>query len=293
VSVAAPVADVLRQTSVPAAPCDGTSTSLSGAGDHVVRGSSSSGFAVTSVALLGPARTSPAPVPVSVSAWAPESRDFTIPAGTETVVALGEGFNAGWTASLDGVPLAPVRLDGWRQAWRVPASSGPRTVSAMYAPGTTQRVALAVGGLLMLVVLAVALVPGRSGLVPVSAGRGRTSEPGVLTVLVPALVASWAGLLVGIVALVARRTSPTVRTVVAVGCLVGSGLVAAAFSAPWGTSVASGAAQLLAVVAVALVAVSGVDDPVSAGAAAEPSEGRALDDEPRREGDGEAAEQGQ
>jgi arabinofuranan 3-O-arabinosyltransferase len=294
-AVSSSVSDVLRLSSLPATPCDDHATVTLAAGQHRLGAVGSSPFSVTAVSLTRVAAPPIAaqPVPVSVATWAPEARTFTIPAGPETVVALGEGFNAGWTASVGGVTVTPIRLDGWRQAWRVPSATTVRTVDARYAPAMTQRVALAVGALLLLVVVAAALVPGVSTVGPVGAARRRRGEVTALTLMVPALVASWAGLVVGAAVLVGwRRTSAQARAVFASGTLALAGLVAAAFSAPWGTSAAAAVVQLLAVLAVALVSVSGVDDP-STVATRDAHEDGVLHEEPRREGDGDAAHESQ
>jgi arabinofuranan 3-O-arabinosyltransferase len=290
-SVSASVADVVRLSSLPATTCADAGTVSLSVGEHRLKALASTTFSVTALALTDrAAHAIAAPVPVAVSAWAPESRSFSVPAGPETIVELGEGFNAGWTASVDGSTISPLRLDGWRQAWRVPASTTARTIEAVYTPGTTQRIALAVGALLLLVVVAAALVPGSSISAPVGAARARRGEVAALTLAVPALVASWAGLAVGAIALaVARRTSARARAGAAAVSLAISACVAAAFSAPWGSSPAAGAAQLLAVLAVALVGAAGVDD--ASAATGDPAQHAVLDEEPRQRGDGDAADQ--
>ncbi len=102
----------------------------------------------------GPART------VTVSAWGSEHRIVRIGAGGRSLVALGENANPGWTASLDGRSLTSTRVDGWRQAWIVPAG-GRGTITIDFAPGSTYRAGLAIGFLLLLVLLVAGLWPSR------------------------------------------------------------------------------------------------------------------------------------
>ena len=42
-----------------------------------------------------------------------------------------QAANPGWTATLNGHQLAPVTLDGWQQAFVVPAGQGGRVVIAI------------------------------------------------------------------------------------------------------------------------------------------------------------------
>ncbi len=64
----------------------------------------------------------------------------------------------GWQARLGGTRLRPVRIDGWKQAWLLPAGTAG-TVTLTYAPDAGYRDAIFGGlGTLALVVL-VALWP--------------------------------------------------------------------------------------------------------------------------------------
>jgi hypothetical protein len=44
------------------------------------------------------------------------------------VVALAEATSPGWSATIGGKPLRPVRLHGWAQGFRVPAGRGGELV---------------------------------------------------------------------------------------------------------------------------------------------------------------------
>jgi arabinofuranan 3-O-arabinosyltransferase len=72
---------------------------------------------------------------------------------------VNENFNPGWQARLDGRTLPAARLDGWKQAWLLPAGTAG-TVTLTYLPDPLYRDALGGAlGSLALVVL-VALWPG-------------------------------------------------------------------------------------------------------------------------------------
>lgn len=81
---------------------------------------------------------------VEVSTWDSARRQVRIGAGEESVLFLPENFNAGWRAELDGDPLTPLRVDGWQQAWLVPAGAGGQ-VTLVYTPQRVYTAVLALG----------------------------------------------------------------------------------------------------------------------------------------------------
>jgi arabinofuranan 3-O-arabinosyltransferase len=62
--------------------------------------------------------------PVRVLAWKQEYRQVRIGPGAAAYLELHQNASAGWTATMDGRTLAPVRLDGWQQGFVIPAGSG-------------------------------------------------------------------------------------------------------------------------------------------------------------------------
>ncbi|MDT0301646.1 alpha-(1-_3)-arabinofuranosyltransferase [Streptomonospora sp. DSM 45055] len=94
----------------------------------------------------------------AVSGWGSSERRVTVDAGGDRFLVVNENFNEGWRATVDGreAPLEPVRLDGWKQAWRLPAgTSGQVTLS--YTPDAAYHAALALGAAFALVVAVLAL----------------------------------------------------------------------------------------------------------------------------------------
>ncbi|WSZ89578.1 alpha-(1-_3)-arabinofuranosyltransferase family protein [Micromonospora sp. NBC_00858] len=143
---------------------------------------------------------------LTVLDWDDQRRSVEVGAGGGSYLVVPENANPGWRATLDGVRLVPTRVDGWKQAWFVPAGAAGR-VELVFTPGEQYGLILRIaGGLLLLLVIA-ALLPAR---------RHRPSYPvvpasmptaPVLAIGVPALLGGLVGLgcAVVVVALHRRR----------------------------------------------------------------------------------------
>ena len=131
-------------------------------GSHRVSGADRDGLQVQSLTLgtALPSATEPTRT-TTVRRWDAEHRLVDVGAGGQTYLVVHENANRGWRAQLDGQALRPVRLDGWQQAWVVPAGAGG-AVHLDFLPGRTFHLALLFGGLLVLVLLALALIPSRA-----------------------------------------------------------------------------------------------------------------------------------
>ncbi len=114
----------------------------------------------------------PPPRQVRVIDWGSGSRRLEVDAATASFLTVNENFNTGWRATAGGTVLRPVRLDGWKQGWLVPAGTSG-AVELTYTPDRAQRIAVVTGLLLLLVLLLAALWPARSG--------GRRPAPRALT----------------------------------------------------------------------------------------------------------------
>jgi arabinofuranan 3-O-arabinosyltransferase len=86
-----------------------------------------------------------------------DSATLSVGSGPESVLLFGQNANPGWRATLGTRTLQPVLVDGWQQGFRLPAGTGGR-VSISFPPGTTYRIALGVGGLSVLLLLALLLL---------------------------------------------------------------------------------------------------------------------------------------
>jgi arabinofuranan 3-O-arabinosyltransferase len=239
--------------------CDSASLRLP-AGEHRLVGGTRGALRVESLQ-LGQATVSTADAlrPVEVRTWDGEHRVVTVGAGAESYLVVHENLNKGWQAELAGTRLQAVRIDGWQQAWVVPAGAGGQ-VTMSFAPGRTFHLALALGGLLALLLLVLALLPSRAREV------GTVRElplPAPLRVLVGLGVVGLVGGVLGaaaylslvVVGLLVRRTR------VVWGGLAGLAVLASAVItafAPWNgprsPAVFGGAAQACAMIAAAAAA---------------------------------------
>jgi hypothetical protein len=87
--------------------------------------------------------------------WKPEYRQLRVGPGAASYLELHQNANPGWIASLGGRALTPARLDGWQQAYIVPAGSGG-TVTLTFQPVKFYHVwiILSAAGALLLLLMA-------------------------------------------------------------------------------------------------------------------------------------------
>lgn len=97
--------------------------------------------------------TSSAPQAARTTAWSPDHREVTLTSTTEDrLLVIPESNNSGWRATTPGgVELSPVVVDGWQQAWIVPAGASG-TISLDFATDRWYRLGI-FGGLLLLIPL--------------------------------------------------------------------------------------------------------------------------------------------
>lgn len=147
-----------------------------------------------------------APSYVQVTKWTSQDRKVEVNADQDSYLTVDENFNAGWTATVGGRKLQPIRVDGWRQAWLVPAGT-VGTAHLTYGPDHIYRGALLAGLGTLPLLLLVALWPAR--LTPLrsrawpgpvrgrSAGRLGAAVGDVVVVLLAAGVGYWVSGVVG------------------------------------------------------------------------------------------------
>jgi arabinofuranan 3-O-arabinosyltransferase len=207
-----------------------------------------------------PLATLSATAPV-VQEWEATHRVVSVDAAAaETVLVVHENANSGWTATLDGVPLAAQRVDGWQQGWRLPAAHSGGTVVLEFGPDRTYRWGLAGGLVAALLVVGLAMLPPRR--VRARPAPSRRTPRWAADAAAPALglvLAGLPGLVVGVaVRVLARRTGRAALAFLAGMALLLTGVVAAVRPWPQPNSGAFGlAAQVLAVVAVCALMASG------------------------------------
>ena len=207
--------------------------------------------AATGARRLGTSSTTSPPVQTPV--WQADHRQVRVPERPATsLLQVHENTNAGWKATLGGRRLQPVVLDGWQQGWVVPAGAAG-VVHLDYAPDSAYRTALLVGGLLVLLLLAIAVLPGRSAAAPVASRRTQAWHAVVLAGAL-ALVGGPVALGLCLVAVIGLRLPERIATAAAVLAVGGAGALVVLH--PWGTAHYLGrgtAAQALCLIGLAIV----------------------------------------
>ncbi|MEU9914944.1 alpha-(1-_3)-arabinofuranosyltransferase family protein [Streptomyces sp. NPDC051001] len=160
--------------------------------------------------------------------WLGDRREVSVGSGAAMYLTTYENYNDGWKATLGGKELSSVRLDGWQQAWRVPAGAGG-DVKLSYEPATTYDAALIGSGVALLALVGLVLWRRRSP---------NPDEPQVLPpppglwlgtvalTVVGVLIAGWFALLVPALALLAHRRHEWLVPI-AFAALAGAGIAAA------------------------------------------------------------------
>ncbi|PRX07561.1 UNVERIFIED_ORG: arabinofuranan 3-O-arabinosyltransferase [Actinomadura viridilutea] len=147
--------------------------------------------------------------PVRVLDWSAGTRRVQVDADRRSFLTVNENFNDGWRAEIAGAELRPVRLDGWKQGWVVPAGTHG-VVRLTYEPDRAHRASVAGGLALLAPLLLLALWPARRRAAPVPPPPGAgwpawtaialaaalgglmSGLPGLATAAAVALVCGWA-----------------------------------------------------------------------------------------------------
>jgi arabinofuranan 3-O-arabinosyltransferase len=205
------VADILDSRPLTFTACSAVSIA---AGRNTVAEPAADAFSVQAVTMARPGGlaavfSGAAARAATAVTWTPSRRVLQIAATQPSYLIVNENFNTGWHAALHGRSLQPVRLDGWKQGWVLPAGSRG-LVTLTYRPDVPYRAALFAGLGALGLILLVAAVPVRRRrvAVPVMAGQragiakpsGEPSSPAL-----PAAIRPWgwclAGLLTGLLGL--------------------------------------------------------------------------------------------
>ncbi|GAA0337158.1 alpha-(1-_3)-arabinofuranosyltransferase [Actinoallomurus spadix] len=213
------------------------------AGEDRLASAPSDAFRVDSAALVpssATATTDREPAPVTVTRWTSEHRQVEVSAQRASYLVVDENHNAGWQAKINGRTLRPVRIDGWRQAWALPAGT-TGTVRLSYTPDRTYQAAVLIGLNFLVILVIAALWPSRhhpAGPEPrPEAERARSRAATVPTLVLTAVAAAgigyWTGGLVAMdvtaVAAVAFAVVPA-RTRLGAAWLPAAAMLAATIS---------------------------------------------------------------
>ncbi|GAA3653366.1 alpha-(1-_3)-arabinofuranosyltransferase [Nonomuraea antimicrobica] len=150
--------------------------------------------------------------------WTASVREVEVSAPKDSYLVVNENHNAGWRAQINGETLKPIRIDGWKQGWELPAGTSG-TVRLEYLPDRAYRLALVLGlaGIALLALAALVLRGPRPEHVretaPASAARMSRARAPYVVVLALAFggwVANWPGM-VAVVAAVLVTLLPRAR----------------------------------------------------------------------------------
>jgi arabinofuranan 3-O-arabinosyltransferase len=156
--------------------------------EHELSTARSDSFVVQDLALV-PSTATAQPVgrrAIDFQQWDVAHRELRVDAGPDAVLSIPENANDGWVAEVDGVPLARTRIDGWQQAWVLPAG-GATTVVLDFEPDTSYRNRLLFGAIAAAVLLLVALAPVRRRVRVTTSPAGGRWVPALLVVLLAAI----------------------------------------------------------------------------------------------------------
>jgi arabinofuranan 3-O-arabinosyltransferase len=178
------------------------------AGSHRLdaAGGARTGFDIDRV-VLDSAASSPAPAtppdPVtSIDSQAATSLEVTVgPSDGPTWLILQQSWNAGWTATANGNDLGtPVLINGYANAWLLPASTADRQIALDWAPQRTVTIALWLSLAAGVIVLALAIGLRRPNDEPRDADGRRAIPRLALAICLSLTIVVFVGPLVAIVA---------------------------------------------------------------------------------------------
>lgn len=185
-----------------------------------------------------PLRETPPDRTLSIGSWDSQDRTLIVgPGGGAVIVATTENLNGGWQADLDGTHLEPIRVDGWRQGFVVPAGEGG-TIRLTYGPNTVHRAGIAIGLAGVIGLAALALVRGRRTATGLATDR---PIPGSLVGLIAAatvglVIGSWTILALVPLVTVQRHRPRWLPGVVAVGIVLAGLVTMAPVGTDWATT---------------------------------------------------------
>jgi arabinofuranan 3-O-arabinosyltransferase len=150
-------------------------------------------------------------LPVSTHTWSATRRSVHVLTDVPALLVVHENTNPGWQATLDGVTLKPVTVDGWQQAWLVPAGANG-LVALRFTPQTAFATGL-IAGAAAAVALVLLALPWRRRRRRARPPAVRTASPGTLlrwTAVVGTLtlLGSVSGLVIGAALLVVEVAAP-------------------------------------------------------------------------------------
>jgi arabinofuranan 3-O-arabinosyltransferase len=162
---------------------------------------------LSTFAALTPANHSDPGVVPRLVHWSATDRSVSVSTRAASLLVVHENQNAGWRATVGGKQLEATTVDGWQQAWLIPAGTNG-IVHLVYTPQHIIEVGLVAGAVaaLLLIVMAFAWRPRRGVTLPALGDGVVPTTLGVAVVLATMLLlGSLVGLGLGAVVLFATR----------------------------------------------------------------------------------------
>lgn len=132
-------------------------------------------------------RPVPIALPASKALWSATNRSVRVQTSVAALLVVHENENQGWQATYNGATLPPVTVDGWQQAWVVPAGARG-VVKLRFTPQTAFSAGLIGGAGAAVVLLVLAL--------PLPWRRRRRPAPATLQAAAPGRSVRWTAIVV-------------------------------------------------------------------------------------------------
>lgn len=113
---------------------------------------------------------------VEIKKWGRTSRTVGVVTTEPALMVVPESFNDGWVAYLDGAELPSVRMDGWQQAWELPADVDT-DIEIQFVPQQHFTAALGLGAVAAVGLVGLAATPGWQVPQPALPAKARKARP--------------------------------------------------------------------------------------------------------------------
>lgn len=157
-----------RGVRFPLEPCDSATLDLAEGTAQLTAAPGPWGTAIEQVVLGAPPLLSTDTAParqLAIAHWGTSSRTVDVAAGQASFVVTDEVANPGWKGDLNGVPVRSLVVDGWRQAFLVPAGEKAQ-LHLTYTPQRLFLIGTGTGIVLLVCLLLLACWPSRRKVQP-------------------------------------------------------------------------------------------------------------------------------
>ena len=171
--------DFYGSKSIPLIPCESDSVSLTAGTNTLDSTGGVLALNIDQLVLGNPPLTSPSvdePRTITPGNWGETARTLTAGPGSKNFLVVNEVFNEGWEARLGSVKLDALQIDGWRQAFVLPAGDGGE-VTLTFLPNRSYQIGTGIALGLLVLLFGLALWPDRKRKSPATVGEGQWSRP--------------------------------------------------------------------------------------------------------------------